>query len=130
MFFMSSSDLINHGVIFNSRCQQMSREARVHPIFSVSSQFLRVSRFNMRFTFQCHLCNFSKVSSLFPNHCKGIQHQHKVTEESSLHKTQYGLRSRDQYYVCEACNMSASANNMMDHIKVRPEEETVEFLCK
>ena len=81
----------------------------------------------MRFTFQCHLCNFSKVSSLFPNHCKGIQHQHKVTEESSLHKTQYGLRSKDQYYVCEACNMSASANNMMDHIKVRPEGENVEF---
>ena len=63
------------------------------------------------------------MSSLFPNHCKGIQHQHKVTEESNLHKTQYGLGRKDQYYVCEACNMSASASNMMDHIKVRAERE-------
>ena len=38
MFFMSSSDLINHGAILNSRCQQMSRETRVNPIFSVSSE--------------------------------------------------------------------------------------------
>ena len=69
------------------------------------------------------------MSSLFPNHCKGIQHQHKVTEESTLHKTQYGLRSKDQYYVCEACNMAASANNMMDHIEVRAEREK-EILVK
>ena len=46
-----------------------------------------------------------------------------MTEESNLHKTQYGLGRKDQYYVCEACNMSASASNMMDHIKVRAERE-------
>ena len=79
------------------------------------------------FMFQCHLCNFSKVSSLFPNHCKGTQHQHKVTEESSQQKTLYGLRSKDLYYVCETCNMAGSANNMMDHIKVSQERENVGF---
>ena len=67
------------------------------------------------------------MSSLFPNHCKGIQHQHKVTEESSQHKTLYGLRSKDQYYVCENCNMSASANNMMDHVKVSSMREKSGF---
>ena len=71
--------------------------------------------------------NSSKVGQLING--KKLQ-LNKVTEESSQHKTQYGLRSKDQYYICENCNMAASANNMMDHVKVSSLTAGVKVLTK
>lgn len=102
MFFMTYEDLQNHGVSLNSRCYQMNHGVRLDPVYS------------------CHLCNFSKASSVFGTHLQGIQHQHKINEEAVSNKSKYGLSYKESFYICAVCDFSSSYDNMMSHMKESP----------
>eukprot|EP00090_Calanus_glacialis_P011405 TRINITY_DN19813_c0_g1_i1.p1 TRINITY_DN19813_c0_g1~~TRINITY_DN19813_c0_g1_i1.p1 ORF type:complete len:1174 (-),score=207.75 TRINITY_DN19813_c0_g1_i1:88-3183(-) len=102
MYFKTTDALSEHGKKFNARCFHMNHGVRFDPVYT------------------CHLCDFSKASSLFGHHCQGIQHQHKVSAEAATHKDKYGVSSKDHFYSCENCLMASSLENTIGHLKDDP----------
>ena len=147
MYFKTTDALSEHGKKFNARCFHMNHGVRFDPVYTVSTHsltfhhknwtvYLQTQAFNYLsyfdlyrldwnlqaynlYYFQCHLCDFSKASSLFGHHCQGIQHQHKVSAEAATHKDKYGVSSKDHFYSCENCLMASSLENTINHLKVR-----------